>query len=318
MHRKIIIVGAGLSGLVAAWAVQAQGQQATLIEVKRRLGGGQHSLAQGGFIFDSGPMAYAAWQDASALELLARLGLPPQEALFELETGGQGFRAGSAALLGALSRQISLPRLMRMAVSSVGEIEHGLLGVCLENGLMLSCERLILALPAQQAGRLLAGYQDEAARLLLAYRYDTLQRLSLGYQQAERLLSLADLPQDMGYVAIHSTRQRSPAGGALLQVALRIAPQRASGLVLVERLCQELGLPAPDAWHAASWDSADPISPYEPGFTEQLAALRASLPAPLALIGSDYTAPPTRDLHLPRLDARLALAWSEAARIASL
>ena len=317
MHRQTIILGGGLSGMMAALAVQAQGQQATLIEVKRRLGGAQHSLDRGGFIFDGGPMAFAPWQDETALALLDRLGLPAQEALFDLETGGQGFRAGSAALLDAIERQLAVPRLMRMAVSSVGEIEGGLLGVCLENGLVLSCERLIVALPAHQAGRALAGYRDEAARLLLGYRYDHLQRLSLGYARAAHLPRQGDLPQDMGYVAIHSTRQRCPQGGALLQVVLRLEAQRASGQVLVERVCHELALPLPDAWHAAVWQTADSITPYEPDFAEQLARLRSSLPPRLALVGSDYVLPPQRQLHLPRLDLRLALAWSEASRVAT-
>jgi protoporphyrinogen oxidase len=320
MHRQTVIIGGGLSGLVAALAVQAQGQQATLIEVRRRLGGAQHSLSRDGFIFDEGPMAYASWQDETALALLERLGLPAEQALFDLETGGQGFRQGGAALVQALVGQLRVPRLMRMAVSSVGALEEtreGLLGVCLENGLMLSCERLILALPAPQAGRVLAGYQDEAARALLAYRYDSLQRLSLGYAQAVPLLSLGDLPEDMGYVAIHSTRQRCPAGGALLQVALRLEAERATGQVLVERVCQELGLPMPAAWHAATWANADPITPYEPGFAERLARLRAGLPPRLALVGSDYVPPPARHLHLPRLDSRLALAWSEASCVAT-
>ncbi|MCS6835540.1 MAG: FAD-dependent oxidoreductase [Anaerolineae bacterium] len=318
MHRQTIILGGGLSGMVAALAVQAQGQLATLIEVKRRLGGAQHSLARDGFIFDDGSMAFAPWRDEVALELLRRLGLPPEQTLFDLETGGQAFRQGSAVLLEAIERQLSLPRLMRMAVSSVGEIEGGLLGVCLENGLTLSCERLILALPARQAGRVLAGYQDEAARLLLDYRYDSLQRLSLGYSQAPRLLSRDDLPEDMGYVAVHSTRQRCPKGGALLQVVLRLDVQRASGQALLERVCQELGLPLPDAWHAATWETADAITPYEPRFAERLARLRACLPPRLALVGSDYVLPPSRHLHLPLLDARLALAWSQAHRVAAI
>lgn len=292
--RDVVIVGGGLSGLVAAVELAKTDLDVTLIEVKRHLGGTLKSVAHDGTIFDNGTMALAPTFDDA---WLASLDL--DDALFTLDSNSDAvtFKGGTGQLILALQSQVTATRLMRMAVSSIGEIEQGLLGVCLENGIMFDAQALILAVPARYAERMFYSYNDTIADELRAYRYDILHRVSL-VCASDALPERISNPPDMGYTFIHSTRHpsRVPDGYMLIQFGLRLSPEHiTNGAQLIEGICTQFHLPTPLASHISYWAEADPISCYDLDHIERIARIRAQLPSRIALIGSDYnTTPPIK------------------------
>src|SRR5690606_13470093 len=53
--REVVIIGGGLTGLAAAWALEQVGARYRLIELKGRLGGSAGSTRVDGFLLDNGP-----------------------------------------------------------------------------------------------------------------------------------------------------------------------------------------------------------------------------------------------------------------------
>jgi len=53
--RKIIIIGAGISGLTAAYLLDKEGYHITVLEKKKEPGGSIETVVEKGFLFDRGP-----------------------------------------------------------------------------------------------------------------------------------------------------------------------------------------------------------------------------------------------------------------------
>ena len=71
---RVVIAGAGISGLVAAYELQRAGIEAVVLEAGDRPGGKIDSAPVGGLTVDSGPDGFVA-RDPAAAELCRRLGL---------------------------------------------------------------------------------------------------------------------------------------------------------------------------------------------------------------------------------------------------
>jgi protoporphyrinogen oxidase len=312
----VTIVGGGLSGLVAAYTLEQHEIDYSLIEVKRQPGGSLRSTEQNGFTIDSGAFAL---RDRFDRDWLASLGL--DDALIPLDStpgsaAGVAFAGGTQSLIDALSAQITAPRMMRMAVSSIGELGNGRFALCMENGLILDAAALILAVPARYAERMFYAYLPDVAALLLDYDYDTIQRVSLGY--TERTGSALPRLPDMAHVFQHRTQHpsRVPAGGELLHFGMRIDPQRLeSPAQLVDFLQQRLNLPEPVVAHVGYWPEADPISCYDDAHPRRMARLQKALPSRLALIGSDYALHPPLSHGLTDLASRIEQGQQAARQI---
>lgn len=314
MGRDCVIIGGGLTGLAAALELQKQNIDFTLIEVKKRLGGGIHTVTQDGFIIDEGPFAIADTLNAADL---TELGL--DDALYPLEQpeGALAFKQGAKALIDALSAKLHAPRMMRVAVSSIGAVDHQM-ALCFENGVMLTAPAIIIAIPARYAERLFYGYINPISDLLRQYRYDQIWRLGVGCTLDEA----ADIPTrvpDMAYVLIHRTTYptRVPDGHALLQIGLRLAEEPPPLDVILNTLNYDLNVPLePATFHMAHWPEADPLTVYDDAHSERIQQIQALLPPAVALAGSDYSTVPPIVRGLARLDDRIEQGRSAARRIA--
>jgi len=276
-----IVIGAGLTGLSAAYELQQQGIDTTLIEVKRRVGGSIRTVRQDGFVLDAGAFALAeTLHDA----LLDQFGL--ENALIRHDDGTAFFRQGTQTLVDAMTEKLAVPRLMRMAVSSVGELEDGGFGVCLENGLLLRTKAVISTVPLQYAERLFYGYISEITELLLSVETETVQRVSWGFDR-EKLISLDVLRAAPEVVFVQQTAasDRVPDGQVLLQVGFR-AEQ--ADETIVNELRQHCGLPEPTIQllnepHEALNRPVDSVA-----YPQTIASVKALLPDGMLLVGSDY------------------------------
>jgi protoporphyrinogen oxidase len=305
MTHEVIVVGAGLSGLAACYELEQRGIPYLLVEVKRQVGGSFATVQQDGFTIDRTAFAVLnhfpdGW--------LASLGL--ENSLFEMREGIHAFERGVAQLVDALSAKLTGARMMRTAVSTIGEVE-GRWGVCLENGVMLNAKRVIVAAPARYAARMFATSIPEITAQLVDYHYDDILRVSLGYRAEDIKRENLRFYREPAYVFHHRTEHfsRVPVGHTLLQIGVRLHPDRTTPEKLIAYLTKEVVLPPQPVTHLMSyWAEADPLSLYDPQHSERLATIAAHTPATLALIGSDYTTKQSPRVGVVRLDERIEMA----------
>lgn len=313
----VVIVGGGLSGLSAAWELHRQQIPYTLIEVKNRLGGSILTERRAGFTLDGGRMASPRAWDWS---FLAELGLT--DALINHADDQVIFRDGAGALIDALAKQGAAqhPTMLRMAVHSIGMIQDGVFGVCLENGVLLSARAVIIAAPARYAEPMFRQLQPEIAYRLFDFRYDTLTRVSLGYRSADAPQIPSAPPPDYPIIAMHSTDApaRVPDDSRLVQVAVRHEWLPEEHRDLVGEIAALFGWadhPQADLIHY--WSEADALFlPTEHGtHAQNMTAIRHLLPEGVGLAGSDYAI--TDDPARVSLAERVSMGREAALRVSA-
>jgi len=165
----ILIIGGGLSGLALADMLEAQGAEYLLVEGRDRLGGRILTGVQGERHFDLGPAWFWPGQPRLA-DMVQRFGLgrfdqfASGDLLFEDGQGqvtrGRGFASmagswrlegGMAALVQALAAGLS-PGRVRLNARVMGlRRDAGAITARLQDGLEISCEQVVLALPPRLA-----------------------------------------------------------------------------------------------------------------------------------------------------------------------
>jgi protoporphyrinogen oxidase len=307
--RDVVVIGGGLSGLAACYELEKRGAAYTVIEVKRRFGGGIRSSAEGGFIIDA--CAFAFGRSAAMV-------LPPEFALSQqilaISDDAGVFRQGTESLVSAYTDRLQGGRLMRMAVSSIGRLGDRFT-ICLENGIMLDAGALILAVPARYAARMLWNLAPEAAERLAAFRYDSIRRVSLGYRKRD-LPAVFCSKRDTAIRFIITTDEpgRVPSRDHLLmQVGLRAAAD-ATAAEAIEAVTQSFGWSAaPQVARVDYWQEADVLSEHDDTQVANLRSIHGLLPGGVSLIGSDYCSEAQSSKGVARLDARI-LSGKQAAQ----
>ncbi|MGB1286335.1 MAG: FAD-dependent oxidoreductase [Aggregatilineales bacterium] len=310
--RDVVIIGGGLSGLAAAYTLEKANINYTLIEVKRRLGGSVHSLQQDGFIMDEGAFAMTPLPD----DVLSDLNL--QDDIFALDDHSIAFKRGSHTLIDAFAQKITAPRMMRMAVSSIGQLENSTrLALCFENGLMLDAKSIIVAIPARYAERLFYSYLPAVAEILQDYHYDRILKIAAGYRSEDVPASIPELP-DIGYVYAHQTTQpeRVPSGHTLVQMGIRMNPVHTTKETFLASLQNDTVLKAnPVSLHISYNSEADSLESHTDEHQDRMQALQALLPPHIALTGSDYSITPPVQHGIYKLHDRIQQGFDAANKV---
>lgn len=302
----VIIIGGGLTGMSAAWELERRNIPYRLIEVKNRLGGSIVTKREAGFTLDGSAFVLEKYGD---WPFLAELGLADPLTPIGQYRDGQLviFNDGTQTLIDALEQQINAPIMRRMAVSSLGQIDEGHFGICLENGLMLDARAVIVTAPARYAEHMLRSLTPDAALLLLDYRYDPVVRVSLGYP-ADAIPRWPD-QSPFKFLQHYDLPGRVPPGHGLIRAGVRLDESLKSPQDAIQRVHDFLNLSAdPIVQWAYYWPEADSLSRYLPEHAEALDAIDQWLPPGVVLAGSDYRA--------KRIDQQVEQGRAAARRIA--
>lgn len=287
--REVVIIGGGLSGLAAAYELEQHGISYTLIEVKPRLGGSVLTQKQGDFVMDGGTFAFP---DQTDRQTCRDLGLA--DALFSVDAPYDpqprvAFKQGTMSLVDALVARLTNPIIQRMAVTGIAaNIGSYRFRICLENGLALDTNAVIVAASARYAERMLRSLAPDVSKRLRGYYYDDVTRVALGYTAENRPEAPQPILPDMVFASLSSTAHpsRVPDGGLLIQAAIRVPLTKVNPKKLLESITTEMGWNPPDASLVHHWHESDPLNVRVPA--NQLAAIGDDLPDGVALIGSCY------------------------------
>lgn len=214
MGVKIVVVGAGIAGLAAAWELARTGTGADVVvlESERRPGGVIVTERRDGFVIEGGPDGWlTAEPELSALAAELGIGdrVVPQRArgsslwtgkklealeegraaaLLGIETGGAdltaGFRTfagGMAEPVAALGERLATGLQYTQGVTGIARSPAGW-RVALTGGSAHEADGVVFALPAYAAGRLLEQVGVAGARLLGEAVYQPSTTVSLAYR----------------------------------------------------------------------------------------------------------------------------------------
>lgn len=306
---EIIVIGGGLTGLSAAFELEKQGLEYTLIEVKGRLGGNIVSERRSGFVLDGGPFIL---HRSRPWPLLAELGL--DDAVYQVAAlpGGAeeiAFKDGTSTLVDALMMRLKRGRIItRMAVSTLGRIDQQY-AVCLENGMVMNASALIITAPARHTERMFYSFQPEISQRLLDYHYDQITRVSLGFHNGE-IEPPGIGPPDVGYAFGRWTdsEHRTPPHHLLVQIGLRYPLPQSTPEALVAEVLRVMRWPQPVVSRVDYWPESHSLMHYSSEHLANVAAIEALLSPGATLAGSDYRASRFEDRMLHGQEAAQKIA----------
>jgi protoporphyrinogen oxidase len=325
---RIVVVGAGIAGLAAAWDLAQGGADVTVLEGERRPGGVIVTERRDGFLVEGGPDGFLAAepelpalaaelgvgdrvvaQQARGSSLWTGTGLEPLEegraaALLGIEargsdlaTGFRSFAGGMAEPVAALAERLVNSLRFTQGVTGIAPARAGW-RVALTGGSAHEADGVVLALPAYAAGRLLEQVGVAGARALADVVYVPSITVSLAYRAEQLARPLAgagfvSAPGADGVVractyASAKYPDRAPDGHVLLRAFLAPADGDPGGLAHAE-LSAILKIRGAPLWtRAFHWTRGLPR--YREHHAARLAAVRDRLArlAPLAVAGAGY------------------------------
>ncbi|HXE81775.1 MAG TPA: FAD-dependent oxidoreductase [Gemmatimonadales bacterium] len=311
------MVGAGISGLVAAWELtRAGGHDVVVLESERRAGGIIVTEQIEDFVIEGGPDGFLAGEPelpALASELgigdrvvdqqargtalwngtaLAPLDAGRAAALLgidatksEVSAGFRSFATGMADPVATLVEKLAGKIRFAQGVAGIVPLKNGW-RVAVTGGSAHDADAIVLALPAYSAGRLLEAVGAGHARELARTPYLPSITVSLAYRDSQFSRPL----QGAGFV-VESPEQiractfaslkfpgRAPRGSVLLRAYL--PPQDGDPARIAHaQLATILGIRGEPLWSRVFyWDRGLPR--YRPHHAEQVAAIRKRLRSP--------------------------------------
>ena len=324
---KVVVVGAGIAGLAAAWELaRVGGNDVTVLESERRAGGAIVTEQVHGFIVEGGPDGFLAGEPelpALAQELgiadrlvgqqargtalwngkelapldegraAALLGIDATKA--EVSAGFRSFAGGMAEPVAALAQRLA--GAVRFAQGVAGLVPGGRgWRVAITGGSAHDADGVVLALPAYSAGRLLEAVGVAHGRVLAEVVYVPSITVSLAYRDAQITKPLegagfvVESPEQIRACTYSSAKfpGRAPAGHVLLRAYLAPTDDDPAKIAHAH-LATILGIRGEPLWSRVFyWNRGLPR--YRPRHAQHVAEARhrlARLP-PLAIAGAGY------------------------------
>ncbi len=324
----VVVAGAGIAGLAAAWELSRARVDAIVLEAGRRPGGVIVTERRDGFVIEAGPDGFLATEPdiqllASEAGIGARLvdqlvkgsSLWTGKALEPLPAGRaaellgiqsaadeysfKSFAGGMAEIVDALAGPLAPLIRPATGVTGLARAARGGWRLAVTGGATVEAEAVILALPAWTTARLVAAAGAPSGRHLGdGVVYHPSLTVSLAYRSEQ----LASSPAGTGFVAggewsgavracsysSFKYPNRAPASHVLLRAFLGPVDGDPAALAHPE-LANILGIKGAPLWSRAfGWSRGLPR--YKPGHEQQVAAVRQELLRlpPLAVAGAGF------------------------------
>lgn len=313
---KVIVVGAGIAGLAAAWELTRAGvSDLTILESERRAGGVIRSEQVQGFLIEAGPDGFLAGErDLPALaeelgigervvgqqargtmlwsgkdlapiddgKAAALLGIDAKKD--EVEGGFRTFAGGMMEPVTSLEQRLA--PVLRFAQGVAGLTPNGAgWRLAITGGSAHEADAVVLATPAYRAGRVLEAIGVAGARALEDVTYLPSLTVSLAYRESQLSRPLAGA----GFVA---SPDASGAVRACTFASVKFAGRAPAGHVLLRaflgphdgdapgaahaELARILGIDGQPLW-ARTFQWARGLPRYRPGHRELVADVRQRL-----------------------------------------
>jgi hypothetical protein len=225
---QVGVIGAGLSGLVAAVTLREAGHDVVVIEKSRGVGGRLAARRVAGTVVDHGapviPFTLAG-------ELAAFLEWVPDGERVELSEG-VAFRAGATQLAKAMAAKLDV--VLGSRVAALRSTSDGRLELAAEQGNTHGVvDAVIVTAPAPQAADLLEQSPENGPRVaaLRAVDYDPAVMLLAGLAMAEPAsLDPVTPPRHFQRITAESVKGRGVIAG-IVPVVARIEPERSAALI---------------------------------------------------------------------------------------
>ena len=286
---KIVVVGAGLAGLSAAYDLVRAGANVTVLESERRAGGivlSDHPAP--GWVVEGGPESFVATEPeipalARELDIADRLipqraqesllwdgrqvdALSPGEAArllgidatrTDLSRGFQSFQAGMAEITDALFARTGAVTRFRVGVTAL-QPRGASFRLSATGGMSLDCDAVILALPAHAAGHLFTAFVPEVRAVLDAVRYYPGTSVSLAYKSdqigaplaASGFVVAAAAGSDLRAGTYSSTKFADRAPRGFVLLRAFLAPVSEGAPAVAHReMAKVLGIAGEPLWH---------------------------------------------------------------------
>lgn len=321
---RVVVVGAGIAGLAAAWDLSQAGADVTVLESERRPGGVIVTERRDGFLVEGGPDGFLA-AEPELPALAAELGIgtrvvaqqargsslwtgkeiePLEEgraaALLGIETRGASLTSGFRSFAGGMVEPVAalaerLVNCLRFTqgVTGIAPVRAGW-RVTVTGGSAHEVDGVVLALPAYAAGRWLEQIGVAHARALGEVVYAPSVTVSLAYRadQIGRPLEgtgfVGGMPVRACTYASSKFAGRAPDGHVLLRAFLAPADGDPGQLAHAE-LAVILKIRGEPLWSRAfQWVRGLPR--YRGHHTANVTAVRERLSrhAPLSIAGAGY------------------------------
>ncbi len=223
---RVGIIGAGLSGLVAARTLRQEGHEVVVVEKSRGVGGRLAARRVADTVVDHGAPIIDALAGSSLARLLTELEIDDHVDLPE----GVAYRAGTTRLAKALATDFNV--VLGVRIAAIRTTRHDRFELAGEHGNTHGeVDAVIVSAPAPQAADLLENSPENGERVatLRAITYDPAIMILAGMAiAAPTALEPFTVTDPFVRVTVDSVKGRDPIEGVVPIVA-RVTPERSVG-----------------------------------------------------------------------------------------
>lgn len=273
MQAEIIIIGAGVAGLMAGRRLAAAGRDVLILDKGRRIGGRMASRREAGLLFNHGaqfvtahsPIFAEICADAATEGIMKIWPASGRDAAYS----GQPSMRDIASFIGA-----DLPIHQQIEIEEIHKLDTGGFTLQAKNTDAYHCQHLLVTAPAPQTKRLLQGLSAKMAESADSAKYAPCWTVMAGLgKMPEGLQSVLSNTDIIGWASCEASRPGAPATGAVTIQAsaaysgefLESAPEIVIADLLAAFAKQQNNLPLEWVYHRAHrWRFAKVMRPASP------------------------------------------------------